>query len=170
VSRTRAGESKDLIFIPLFYILAIFQIAKGITLVEEIMEIKVSNENGRVPITVLHVDGNIDSSTYEAFLSTARNQITEGARYILVDLAHAPFVSSAGLRAFHTIFNELRSINPESNLSDEQMKKGISAGTYKSPHFKLLNLSPETKTVFATSGFDMYIDTFTDRKAAIASF
>jgi anti-anti-sigma factor len=134
------------------------------------MEIKVSTENGRVPVTVLHVDGNIDSSTYETFQSTAKKLINEGARYFLVDLSHAPFVSSAGLRALHTIFNELRSLNPESNLSDEQMKKGISAGTYKSPHLKLLNLSPETKTAFETSGFDMYIDTFTDRKTAIASF
>lgn len=134
------------------------------------MEIKVSTESGRVPITVLHVDGNIDSSTYEAFLSKARDLIKDGARYILVDLSHAPFVSSAGLRALHTIFNELRSVNPEANLSDDQMKKGISAGTYKSPHLKLLNLSPETKTAFETSGFDMYIDTFTDKKIAIASF
>jgi anti-anti-sigma regulatory factor len=165
-----ASESKGLIFITLFYILAISQLAKGITLAEENMEIKVSTENGRVPITVLHVDGNIDSSTYETFLSSTRKLINEGARYILVDLAHAPFVSSAGLRAFHTLFNELRSINPEANLSNEEIKKGISAGTYKSPHLKLLNLSPESKTAFETSGFDMYIDTFTDRKAAIASF
>jgi anti-anti-sigma factor len=134
------------------------------------MEIKVSTESGRVPVTVLHVDGNIDSSTYEKFQSTARKLIDEGARYILVDLSHAPFVSSAGLRALHTLFNELRSRNPEANLNDEQIKKGISAGTYKSPHLKLLNLSPETKTAFETSGFDMYIDTFTDRNAAIASF
>ena len=134
------------------------------------MEIKVSTESARVPVTVLHVDGNIDSSTYEQFQSTARKLIDEGARYILVDLSHAPFVSSAGLRALHTIFNELRTRNPEANLSDDQIRKGISAGTYKSPHLKLLNLSPETKTAFETSGFDMYIDTFTDRNAAISSF
>ena len=134
------------------------------------MEIKVSTESGRVPITVLHVDGNIDSSTSEIFLSKARNLINDGARSILVDLSHAPFVSIAGLRALHTILNELRSVNPEANLSNEQMKKGISAGTYKSPHLKLLNLSPETRTAFETSGFDMYIETFADKKAAIASF
>jgi len=134
------------------------------------MEIKVSTENGRVPITVLHVDGNIDASSYQKFQSAAKKLIDEGARYILVDLAHAPFVSSAGLRALHTLFNELRSRNPDANLSDEQVKKGIRAGTYKSPHLKLLNLSPETKAAFETSGFDMYIDTFTDLKAAIASF
>lgn len=134
------------------------------------MEIKVSTESGRVPVTVLHVDGNIDSSTYEQFQSTAKKLIEEGARYLLVDLSHAPFVSSAGLRALHTLFNELRSRNPQADLSDEQMKKGISAGTYKSPHLKLLNLSPETKSAFETSGFDMYIDTFTDRNTAVASF
>jgi anti-anti-sigma factor len=137
---------------------------------EESMEIKVSTENGRVPITVLHVDGNIDSSTYEQFQSRAKQLIDEGARYLLIDLSHSPFVSSAGLRALHALFNELRSRNPEANLSDEQMKKGISAGTYKSPHLKLLNLSPETKSAFETSGFDMYIDTFTDKNTAIASF
>ena len=134
------------------------------------MEIKVTNESGRVPVTVMQVEGNLDSSTYEQFQSTARKLVDEGARYILVDLSHAPFVSSAGLRALHTLFNDLRSRNPEANLSDEQVKKGISAGTYKSPHLKLLNLSPETKSAFETSGFDMYIDTFTDRKAAINSF
>ena len=134
------------------------------------MEIKVSTESGRVPVTVLHVDGNIDSSTYEQFQSTAKKLIDGGTRYILVDLTHAPFVSSAGLRALHTLFNELRTRNPEANLSDDQIKKGISAGTYKSPHLKLLNLSPETRSAFETSGFDMYIDTFTDRNAAIASF
>lgn len=134
------------------------------------MEIKVSTESGRVPVTVMHVDGNIDSSTYEQFQSAARKLIDEGARYILVDLSHAPFVSSAGLRALHSLFNELRSRNPDANLNDEQMKRGISAGTYKSPHLKLVHLSPETRMAFETSGFDMYIDTFSDTKTAVASF
>ena len=134
------------------------------------MEIKVSTENARVPITVLHVDGNIDSSTYEAFKTKADELIAGGARYILIDLAHAPFVSSAGLRAIHGIFNQLRSLHPDSNLSEDEVKKGIAAGTYKSPHVKLTNLSKETKTAFELSGFDMFIETFADKKAAIAAF
>jgi anti-anti-sigma factor len=134
------------------------------------MEITVSVENGRVPITVLHVKGNIDGSSYQEFQSTAKQLIDGGTRYMLIDLLDVPFVSSAGLRALHTISAELRSRNPEANLNDEQMKRGISAGTYKSPHLKLLNLSPQTKTAFETSGFDMYIETFTNIKTAIASF
>jgi len=134
------------------------------------MEIKVSTENGKVPVTVMHIDGNIDSATYETFTAKADALIKDGTRYILVDLAHAPFVSSAGLRALHGIFNQLRTLHPDTNLSTEEVKKGISAGTYKSPHLKLLNLSKETRTAFTLSGFDMFIETYTDKATAIASF
>ncbi len=133
------------------------------------MEIKVSTENGRVPVTVLHVDGNIDLATYEGFQSKVEELIRGGARHILVDMEHVPYMSSAGLRALNQIFNKLREAN-EDNLTDEEMKKGISEGTYKSPHLKLLNLSENTKVAFNTAGFDMYIETFTDRQAAINSF
>jgi anti-anti-sigma regulatory factor len=56
------------------------------------MEIKAFNENGRVPVTVMHVDGDIDASTYEAFKARADELIAGGARYILVDLSHVKFV------------------------------------------------------------------------------
>lgn len=134
------------------------------------MEIKVSTENGRVPITIVHVDGNIDSSTYQAFQAKVDQLINDGAHYILIDLAHAPYVSSAGFRVLHQVFNRLRSLHPSSNLSEADIKKGISAGTYKSPHLKLLNLSRETRTTFEMSGFDMFIETYDDKNKAIASF
>jgi len=134
------------------------------------MEIKVSTEQGRVPVTVIHVDGNIDSGTYSKFQAAADELVKGGTRYVLVDLAHAPFVSSAGLRAFNNLFNQLRALHPDTNLSEEQMRKGINAGTYKSPHLKLLNLSDATKVAFETAGFDMYIETFTDLTKAVASF
>ena len=134
------------------------------------MEIKVSTENGRVPVTVVHVDRNIDASTSDIFKTKTEELVKSGARYILVDLSHAPFVSSAGLRVLHSLFNTLRSLNPDANLSDQDVKKGISAGTYKSPHLKLLNPSKETKSTFELSGFDMYIEVFTDFKTALASF
>lgn len=134
------------------------------------MEIKMSTQNARVPVTIMHVDGNLDSSTYQAFQAKADEAIKDGARYILVDLSHTPFISSAGLRAINNIFNQLRSQYPDANLSEEDVKKGISAGTYKSPHLKLLNLSNEARTAFEMSGFDMFIETYTDLQTAVASF
>ncbi|MEP7135680.1 MAG: STAS domain-containing protein [Chloroflexota bacterium] len=134
------------------------------------MEIKVSNENGRVPVTVIHIDGDLDSATYQAFQTKADELIKDGTRFMLVDLSHVPYISSAGFRALHEIFNQLRKIHPDENLNDAEMRKGINAGTYKSPHLKLLNISQEARTVFEMGGFDLYIETFTDLKQAIASF
>jgi len=134
------------------------------------MEVKVFNENGRVPVTVLHVDGDLDSSTYEAFQKKAEETIDAGARYILIDLAHSKFVSSAGFRAINQIYNKLRALHPDTNLNQDDVKKGISAGTYKSPHLKILNLSNEAKTAFDMAGFDLFIETYTDQAKAIASF
>jgi anti-anti-sigma factor len=134
------------------------------------MDIKVWTENGRVPVTIMHVEGNIDAQTYEDFQSKAEELINQGTKYLLVDLTHSPFVSSAGLRALHQIFNKLRANDTANPASEEDVRRGISAGTYKSPHLKLLNLSKETRTAFELSGFDMFIDTFNDKEEAVASF
>ena len=50
------------------------------------MEIKSTTENGRVPVTIVQVSGNIDSTTYEAFQSKVNELIDGGARHILLDL------------------------------------------------------------------------------------
>ena len=134
------------------------------------MDIQVFTENGRVPVTVMHVDGNIDAQTYEKFQAKAQELIAQGAQYLLIDLSHSPFVSSAGLRALHQLFNQLRAKDAENALSEEDVRRGISAGTYKSPHIKLFNLSKETRTAFELSGFDMFIETFDNKEDAIASF
>jgi len=134
------------------------------------MEINTTTENGRVPVTVIQASGNIDSSSYEGFQSSVYELIDGGARYILLDLTQAEYISSAGFRSFNNIFNKLRAFHPDSNLSDEEMKQGISAGTYKSPHLKLLGLSENARTAFELAGFDLFIETFTDKKTAIASF
>ena len=134
------------------------------------MEIKTTTENGRVPVTVVQVDGNLDSSTYENFQSEVDNIIEGGARYILLDLAQAKYISSAGFRAFNNIFNKLRALHPDTNLSDKEMKQGISAGTYKSPHLKISGMSDNIRSAFELAGFDMFIETFSDLKSAVDSF
>lgn len=134
------------------------------------MEIKISTENGRVPVTLMHIDGNLDAATYKIFETKAAELIQGGARYILIDLAHAPYVSSAGFRAIHQIFKDLNAAHTESGQEDGEIKKGVSDGTYKSPYLKLLNLSSDTKAIFTTTGFDMYLEYHDDLKTAIASF
>lgn len=132
------------------------------------MEIKVTTMKGRVPVEVIHVHGDLNSATYEFFQNKANELIKNGAQYILIDLTHSQFISSAGLRAIHSIYNQLRAAKPDQ--SDEEIRKGISAGTYRSPYVKLLNLSSDAEKAFTIGGFDMYIEVHKDLVKAIASF
>ena len=132
------------------------------------MEIKITAMKGRVPVQVMHLHGDLNSSTYEAFQSKANELIKNGTQYILIDLTHTPFISSAGLRAIHSIYNQLRAAKPDRN--DEEIRKGISAGTYRSPYIKLLNLSSDAEKAFSLGGFDMYIETHTDLLKAVSCF
>jgi anti-anti-sigma factor len=132
------------------------------------MEITVSTEKRRVPIAVMHVSGNVDSSTYEAFQRRAEELIQQGSQHILVDLENTPLVTSAGLRALNNIFNRLRAAAPD--MSDEDMKKGINAGTYKSPHLKLLKPSKASSIALENSGFSMFLEIYEDTEKALKSF
>jgi anti-anti-sigma factor len=161
-----AGAQSLVICVPILYT----KVAGQSQLEETSMDIQVTTANGRVPVTIMHVNGNIDAQSYEQFQSKADELINNGTRYLLIDLSQAPFVSSAGLRALHHIFNDLRSRDSNAQLSEEDVRRGISSGTYKSPNLKLLKLSKETRTAFELSGFDMFIDSFEDEGKAIASF
>lgn len=134
------------------------------------MEIQVSNEKGRVPVTVMHPKGDLDASSYMDFQAKADELIDAGAQFILIDFSEVPFISSVGFRSIQHVFNRLRQLHPSANLSDEEVRQGVSAGTYSSPHLKLLNLSKETQKTFQMTGFDMYIETFTDLRKAVSAF
>jgi membrane-bound ClpP family serine protease len=59
------------------------------SLEENHMDIQVTTENGRVPVTVMHVDGNIDALTYEQFQAKAQELIDGGTQHLLIDLSRA---------------------------------------------------------------------------------
>lgn len=133
------------------------------------LQITVSEEQGRVPVTVLRIEGDvIDANSYEQLESQARAAIEGGARNLLLDMTRMKYISSAGLRAIHTIFLLLRGDTPAE--SDESMKKGLMDGTFKSPHLKLLNPSPAVTETLRAMGFDMFLEVHRNLKDAIASF
>lgn len=132
------------------------------------MEIKVSAEQGRVPVTVLHVKGDLDMATSDQVLAQARRAFDAGARNIVLDLGEVPFMSSTGLRTLHAIFEMLRGSSP--GESDEAMRRGLADGTFKSPHFKLVNPSKRVYEVLSMAGFDMFLETHRSVRDAVASF
>jgi anti-anti-sigma regulatory factor len=136
------------------------------------MEITVSKEQGRVPVTVLKVAGQLDGQSYQQLIERARQEYEAGGAAMLLDLGDLTYISSAGLVSLHTIalllrgeplpdtehgWNQLRSM---SRAKDEGVQKNL----------KLLNPRPEVSSVLEMVGFSAFFDVFTDRKKAVESF
>ena len=136
------------------------------------MEITVSQEQGRVTVSVIHITGHLDGQTYQGLIAKAREIVEDGAQNILLDLSDLTYISSAGLVSLHTIALMTRGEelpDPEQGWSTlKSMDRTRDGGLQK--HLKLLNPRPEITSVLEMVGFSAFFETFTDKKTAIDSF
>jgi anti-anti-sigma factor len=134
----------------------------------EAMKIFKTNQDDPVPVTILHIEGDVDANSAGGLQKEAREAYDAGSRNLLLDMSDVTFLSSSGLRAIHQIFMMMRDETPAEG--DEAVRQGISAGTYKSLHLKLLNPSTSVQQVLKISGFDMFLEIYHDLRKALASF
>jgi anti-anti-sigma regulatory factor len=132
------------------------------------MEITISQVESRAPVTVLRIKGKIDVTTHAQLEQQAREAHAAGMKNLLIDLSEVAYISSAGLQVLHRLFLLLRTDTPAER--DEAMWQGIRAGTFKSPHLKLLKPSPGVMEVLTLVGYDTFIEIHDDYLQAIASF
>ena len=132
------------------------------------MDIEVTQRQGKVPVTVIHVKGNVDASTYEAFQVAGEDAFNSGARYVLLDLTEVAYISSAGFRAISQIFKLLRShLSP---TAQTQMSQGLKDGSYKSPNLKLLSPNQRVLEALKLAGFDTFLEIHDGLDKAVTSF
>jgi len=130
------------------------------------MEIAVKQEQGKVPVTVLQLKG--DLTAEEPLRSQVEAAHKAGTRHLLLDLTHVQYISSAGLRALHHTYTLLREQGAAAQT--DAIPRGILAGTYHSPHLKLLKPSKNALKALSVAGFDMFLEIHDDYKKALASF
>ena len=133
---------------------------------ETIVDINISIEEGQNPVTVLQPIGELTSD--KELIAQAQTAYDEGSRDLLLDLSQVRYMSSIGLRAIHELFLLMKT--EETDESREAMMTGVRAGTFTSPHLKLYKPNPDVMSVLKTTGYDMYIEIFSDYDQAIASF
>jgi len=131
------------------------------------MDIIVTKEQARVPVTVLTLKGRLDASSHEQFRATAEKEIENGARQMAIDFSNVDYMSSAGIRAINQIFDLLR---PHTTSSEEAMQQGVRDGSYKSPNLKLANPKPAVIESMKMVGLDMFLEIHPDLKSALAAF
>jgi anti-anti-sigma regulatory factor len=136
------------------------------------MNITISQSQGRVPISVIAVDGKLDGQTYQDLILKARELYEAGVRDILIDLTELTYISSAGLDSLHTIALLLRGESlPDHEqgwASVKSMDRGRDTSVQK--HIKLLNPQAEVKSVLEMVGFSQMFEIFSDRVTAIQAF
>ena len=132
------------------------------------MEITTTQEQDRVPVTVLHLKGELDAVFADQLRQKGREAIASGTRYLLLDLAAVPYIASAGLRAFQEIFTSLREGSVDEG--DKDIHQGLRDGTYKSPNLKLLNPTRHALEALSAAGFDMFLEIHHNLRDAVASF
>ena len=135
------------------------------------MEITVTQEKGKVPVSVVHIKGELDASSYHRLVNTAQALYSAGARSLLLDLTDLVFISSAGLASLHIIIKMFRDekVAPE-DVWDTFKKIDRERESSLQKHVKLLNPSPEVDNVLDILGFKQFFEIYTDLEEAIASF
>jgi anti-anti-sigma factor len=131
-----------------------------------LMDVVITHEQGDVPVSVFHIDGDVDSSTYEELERVSLEEIDTGARFILYDLSQVPFMSSAGFRSLLKVVKQLNTLSEKDNAVTSN---GHASGK-KSPYLKLLK---PNKLVFSTmelAGLDAMLEIYEEVPDAVASF
>lgn len=117
------------------------------------IEITVSEKEGGVPVTVIHISGKVDASNVDVFDDRAMAVLAGGARDVLVDMADIAFMSSAGFRVLHKIYQRTHQEGEDGQ------------------HLKLLNPSDDIRRLITTLGFEKFVGVLEgDVSAAVDSF
>lgn len=136
------------------------------------MNISISQAQGKVPVTVIKLDGQLDGQNYQELIAKAQELHHAGARDFLLDLSELTYISSAGLVALHSVALLTRGEElPDTEggwSAYRSMGRSSEAGIQK--HVKLLNPRSEVMGVLDMVGFSNVFEIFTDLDEAVNSF
>ena len=128
---------------------------------------------GRVPITVVGLEGELDASNFERFVDEMRALHDGGARHLLLDLSGLTFLASSGLVALHSIVRVMRGEappDPEAGWDAlHTMGLDVAAGGTQT-EVQLCAAQPGVARVLQRTGLDRLFVVHADRATAIAAF
>lgn len=136
------------------------------------MQINFSQQEGRVPVTVMHLAGELDASTYTDVIKKVQESYDGGARDLVIDLGNVSYISSAGLMSLHTVALIFagQSLKPNSSGRPTFRSLDPKRDDAAKEHVKLLNPQHAVEQVLDTVGLKSFFEIFTDLDSAVKSF
>jgi anti-anti-sigma factor len=119
-------------------------------------DLKITSEQvqAKVPVTILHIRGWLDSQSEEQLLGAARSAYEEGARFLLIDMEELDTLTSAGIRAIQKVY---QIYTPK----EEHLKVS---------HLKLCNAPPQIYNVLGITGFLHNVPMYESLDVAVEAF
>ncbi|MCL4268435.1 MAG: STAS domain-containing protein [Anaerolineales bacterium] len=123
-------------------------------------------------VMVMHLLGDIDSSTYTTVIDKAQQAYDDGARSLLLDLEKVPYVSSAGLMALHTVVRIFtgQSVNLKDGSRPSFRAINPKQDAPARDHVKLLNPQAAVAQVLDVVGLTQFLEVFPNLESALNSF
>lgn len=123
-------------------------------------------------VTVMLLEGELDSSNYTSVIDKAQQAYDEGARHLLLDLTRVPYVSSAGLMALHTVARIFmgQSVNIKDGARPTFRALNPKQDTDARSHIKVLDPQPPVRQVLDVVGLGQFLEIHTDLETALKSF
>ena len=112
--------------------------------------IKVSQMQGRIPVTVFHVQDRINLGNYKLMEQAAKDAYDNGARDLVIDLSASESLTSICVRALVIIHKML----------------SAEGGN----HLKLAGLIPPIREMLGIAGITQFIEIYDTVDEAVASF
>lgn len=112
--------------------------------------VKISQAQGRIPVTIFHLQDRINLGNFSELEETAREAHNNGMRDMVLDLGDTVSLTSIGIRAIVIIHKML--------------------STDGGQHLKLANLTPYIREMLDIAGVTQYIEIHADVDEAVASF
>jgi anti-anti-sigma factor len=131
------------------------------------LETTVEHVEGRVPITILALDGELDASNFETLIETVRGLYDGGARQLVLDLAGLRFMASSGLVALHSIVRIMHGEPPPDPEAGWQALHATSGE--RQTEVQLADPQPAVERVLGRTGLDRLFVVHPDRDAAVAA-
>ena len=131
------------------------------------MEIIISIEQGKVPIAVMKLKGDVNASNFMEVVDKARAIYDNPARHLIIDLSEVPSISSTGQVAIHKIALIYSGV-PQDVEADENPDFTHSAQARK--YVKLVSPQPAVDESLTKAGMKLFFKVFNDLESAIQPF
>ena len=113
--------------------------------------VQISHAQGRIPVTVFHLQDRVNLGNFAELEEAARQAYADGMRDLVIDLSQTPSLTSIGVRAL-VIIHKM--------LSAEDREK----------HLKLANPIPSIRDMLDISGVTEYVEVYDSMEQAVASY